>query len=137
MWRSCIENDGELFVVEDERSVVIGFLNIGASRDQDLKEATELTAIYLDPQYYGSGYGTKFWKEIEHKITTDSVYLWVLSTNPIGIAFYEKNGFRPDGKTKSFEIDGQEFEELRYIKLLHNQMLDSIGTSSAGPDRVS
>jgi hypothetical protein len=26
-----------------------------------------------------------------------------------------------DGKKKSFEIDGQEFEELRYIKLLHNE----------------
>ncbi len=120
MWRSCIENGGKLFVAENDDPKVIGFLNIAKARDRDLEEATELTAIYLDPKYYSSGIRTRFWKKIEKEITTNSVYLWVLSTNPIGIAFYEKNGFLPDGEKKSFQIDGQEFEELRYSKFLNH-----------------
>jgi hypothetical protein len=132
MWRSCIENNGKLFVVANDQSEVIGLLHIGASRDEDLDKATELTAIYLDPYYYGSGIGARFWRRIEKDIATDCFYLWVLSTILIGIAFCERNGLLQDGKKKSFEIDGQEFEELRYIKLLHNESVSgNAGKSTA------
>ena len=117
MWNSCLEENGQLFVVEDSDSKIIGFLHLNESTEQDLREATELTAIYLDPEYYGSGVGTVFYKRIEENVHTDYLYLWVLSTNRIGIAFYEKNGFEPDGKRKAFEMDGQTFEEFRYRKL--------------------
>jgi ribosomal protein S18 acetylase RimI-like enzyme len=130
MWRGCVENNGSLFVVENEQSKILGFLNYGESRDEDLDTATELTAIYLDPQYYGSGIGTSFWKEIEDEIDNEFVFLWVLATNKLGISFYEKNGFVPDGTKKSFKIGGQEFEELRYIKNLHNQTPQTTSASA-------
>lgn len=133
MWRSCVESDGRLFVLEGEGSKVIGFLSVSDPRDNDIENATELTAIYLDPKFYGTGIGSAFWRDIERDLTTDCVYLWVLAANLLGIAFYKKNGFRPDGTKKSFKIGEQEFEELRYRKALHNQSVLSTPRAAPSP----
>ena len=122
MWRVCLAGNGLLFVVEDEHSEIVGFLNVGISRDKDLPEATELAAIYLDPKFYGLGIGSAFWKCVEKSLSSERVYLWVLSANRLGIAFYEKNGFHPDGEKKHFTIGDQRFEESRYQKHLNVQL---------------
>jgi ribosomal protein S18 acetylase RimI-like enzyme len=41
--------------------------------------------------------------------------LWVLEENAIGRRFYEKFGFKPDGKIKPYPSSGRELQELRYI----------------------
>ncbi len=116
MWRSRLEKNRKVFVVESVESEVIGFLSIGAPRDEDTPDSAELKAIYLDPRFYGTGVGTVFWQVIEKSLSADCVYLWVLATNARGIAFYERNGFRSDGRKKSFNFGEQAFEEIRYRK---------------------
>ncbi|MBD5779050.1 GNAT family N-acetyltransferase [Pelagicoccus sp. NFK12] len=108
MWRGCVENNGFLFVVEDDHSKILGFLNFGRSRDEDLNTATELTAIYLDPQHYGSGIGTTFWKTVEEEIENKIVFLWVLATNKIGISFYEKKGFGNEDLQDEVGLQGED-----------------------------
>lgn len=119
MWRLFLEKGETLFVTEDDDSQIVGFLHLGAPRDEDLEDAIELFAIYLQPEHYGTGLGSVFWKTVESQLPGKQVYLWVLAQNRLGIAFYEKNGFLPDGRKKTFKVEGQEFEELRYCKQLN------------------
>src|SRR5690606_8632898 len=118
MWRGCVERGGLLFVAQDDEGSLAGFACVAPGVEPDLGNAAELTAIYLEPSRYGSGVGTLLWNGIERQISEPTAYLWVLADNERGKAFYRKNGFRPDGKSKRFEIAAQSFEELRYLKRL-------------------
>ena len=40
--------------------------------------------------------------------------IWVLEENSMGIAFYKKNGYSPDGKEKIFKRWNK--KEIRYVK---------------------
>lgn len=116
MWRSLVEKGEKVYVAEHADLGIIGFVFLGIPQDHDMANATELTAIYLDPNFYGRGIGTTLWEVVEKELTTDLVYLWVLAANLRGIAFYEKNGFSPDGSKKNYSIGEKEFTGLRYQK---------------------
>lgn len=118
MWSTFIKNDGKLYVLEKSLCGIFGFLSLERARDSDLTDAIELSSIYLHPKHYNRGAGSAFWREVEPTIRASCVYLWVLSRNERGKAFYLKNGFTPDGVKKSFRIGNQDFQESRFTKQL-------------------
>ena len=93
--------------------MIIGFCCYLASRDDDLKDTGEIMAVYVLKDYQGLGIGKKLmevcYKELSH---FSKLSLWVLSSNKKSVAFYEKEGFAPDGKTKL--LHGKEV--IRMIK---------------------
>ncbi len=99
-----------------------GFVATGPSRDEDADASTgELVAIYLRPQLWGIGVGSRL-----HQAGTAALAarfnvatLWVLDSNELAHAFYERHGWRPDGTTKTAALSGStEIVELRYRRLL-------------------
>ena len=65
-----------------------------------------LTAVYVDPDYRGEGYGTKIMNKAieyitEHKLV--NVYLEVDKTNTVATALYLKLGFEFSGDYKPEE----------------------------------
>lgn len=55
----------------------------------------ELSTLYLLARHHGSGAGQLL---IDSVLTpTEPAQLWVAERNPRAVAFYQRNGFRPDG----------------------------------------
>ena len=107
-----------LYVYEDpEDKVIKGMMGIGMCEDEDKTDAFELHFIYLDPEHVRMGLGTKmlsFFEEKGKEKGCTNFVIWVLEENSMGIAFYKKNGYSPDGKEKIFKRWNK--KEIRYVK---------------------
>lgn len=99
-------------IVEDK---IIGFACYLESRDDDLEDAGEISAIYILKKFQGLGIGKKLievcYKELEKYSV---ISLWVLKSNMKSVGFYKRQGFTPDGKVKI--LHGEEV--IRMIKYL-------------------
>jgi ribosomal protein S18 acetylase RimI-like enzyme len=111
----------ETYVVRVEGQVV-GFLTLGAARDPDLDTARtgEIWGIYLAPDHWRKGIGTRLAEEAERMLKSrgyEEAVLWVLEGNQQARRFYEAMGFALDGE--SMEIDwGTPLKAVRYRKAL-------------------
>lgn len=109
----------DLYVYEDDSTgLVRGMMGIGMTDDEDKKDAFELHFIYLDPDWVRMGIGSEMLKFFEQKGREKGCpeyVIWVLEENDMGRRFYEKNGYRPDGKEKIFKRWNK--KEIRYVKI--------------------
>ena len=107
-------------VYEDsDTGIIRGMMGIGMSEDDDKKGAFELHFLYVDPDYLRMGIGSEmlqFYEQKGKEKGCTEFVVWVLEENGIGISFYEKNGYHPDGKVKVFKRWNK--REIRYIKLI-------------------
>ena len=111
------EEDAIIF----NESQALGLISIGKSRDFDqLDDCGEIWGIYLLPEYWNHGIGSKLidWGINElKKCSYTHVSLWVLEENMTARRFYERKGFIHDGTKKAIRI-GIELNEIRYVYLL-------------------
>jgi GNAT superfamily N-acetyltransferase len=108
-----LDAPGEVWVAECD-GVVIGFSSAGTSRDADRSPGErELYAIYVLAEHYGSGAGQAL---LDAAIGRSAASLWVLQDNPRARAFYERNGFRPDGSVKDDDRWGEPVREVRLVR---------------------
>ena len=110
-----------IYVYEDSGTgTVRGMMGIGMSEDGDQKEAFELHFLYVDPECLRTGIGSemlRFFEKAGGDKGCREFVVWVLEGNEIGRRFYEKNGYRPDGKEKIFQRWNK--REIRYVKGRH------------------
>lgn len=117
-WRTILAGDypgdvGEVWVAEVD-GTVIGFASSGAGRDDDAVPGhRELYAIYILAEHYGSGAGQAL---LDAAIGRAAASLWILEDNPRARAFYERNGFRPDGSVKDDDRWGDPVREVRLVR---------------------
>ena len=108
----------EIYVYEDPGTEIMkGMMGIGMSEDDDKTGAFELHFLYIDPEYVRTGIGSEMLKFFEQKGREKGCpefVVWVLEENGMGISFYQKNGYRPDGKEKIFKRWNK--REIRYVK---------------------
>lgn len=107
MWTALctdLRPDGRLVVAEVDGKAV-GFALTGLSSEPDAPAARQLPFIYILRSAQGLGVGQAL---LEGVLTEEPVYLWHLerNPNPRTIAFYRKNGFRPDGGRRPAEYAG-------------------------------
>jgi GNAT superfamily N-acetyltransferase len=106
-------------LVAEREGIIIGFVSVGASRDED--GCGELFAIYVDPDHWGKGVGCELIaageERLRHLGYTEAI-LWVLDDNPRARCFYERAGWYHDGETRPIEIFAIEVPEVRYRKQL-------------------
>ena len=92
-------------------------MGIGMSEDEDKTGAFELHFLYVDPGYVRTGIGSEmlsFFEQKGREKGCPEYVIWVLEENGMGISFYKKNGYRPDGKEKIFKRWNK--REIRYVK---------------------
>lgn len=88
-----------LVAEDDEPGRLLGFASAGPGRDTDPGlPRLELTALYVRAERYGTGLGHRL---LEKVLGSSAAYLWVLDGNQRATAFYERQGFRFDGVTKT------------------------------------
>ena len=101
-------------------SKVVGFADYGACRDDDLPNASEVYAIYLLADYYGRGIGAQLMSAaINNMPDRSEVVVWVLEGNERAIRFYQRFGFRFDGKSKVLNLGG-DVTDLRMVLQLES-----------------
>jgi ribosomal protein S18 acetylase RimI-like enzyme len=101
---------------------LVAFLTLGAARDPDLDpdRAGEIWGIYVLPNYWRQGIGTKLAQEAERLLISrgcEQAFLWVLEGNQRARQFYEAVGFRLDGESKTIDW-GTQLSAVRYRKAL-------------------
>lgn len=94
------ERDGEL----------IGFAGSGATDDDPPVRPRTLFFIYLLEEEHGSGAAQALLDEV---LGQDPAALWVLEDNPRARAFYERNGFAPDGARDTTDYGPDEIRMVR------------------------
>ncbi len=114
-FRNEFEKYKDTYIIETDNEI-IGFSTIGKTRDKNEINTGEIWGIYLHPDYWEKGYGTKLLNyliEILKKRGFNEITLWVLEENLPARKFYEKNGFQFDGTRKKLSI-GKDLIEIRY-----------------------
>lgn len=89
---------------------MIGFSHATQSNDDDAKENTaDIHAIYLEPSFFGKGYGKILMKATLTSLINQGfaeVTLWVMDNNSAAIGFYKKLGFSDDDILKPYTLNG-------------------------------
>ncbi|MFH0767056.1 MAG: GNAT family N-acetyltransferase [Bacillota bacterium] len=92
------------FVAEFDGKIV-GFSCYNSCRDDDMKNAGEVMAIYVLKAYQKMGIGNALMQACLNKLANyQKIVVWVLDTNINAIDYYQHLGFEEDGKMKKEEI---------------------------------
>ena len=121
--KQLASNDSYFVFEDDQTGLIKAFMVISDSRDQlSLEESSlpshELIAIYVEPAFKGQGIGTqmiKYFEQHAYELRKSHTIIWVLKENFSSIKFYEKNGYKFDGKTK--KLEPFDLEEVRLSKM--------------------
>lgn len=115
-WQTALSEPwpGAVLVAELAEEI-IGFITVGPSGPDEPRTGV-LYAIYLHPLSTGAGVGHLLHEAgltvLREKGYAD-VTLWVLRTNQLAIAFYERHGWSPDGREQlDHSVPGVELDEI-------------------------
>lgn len=121
-WQQLLtEADRDVRVAVGPDGHVGGFVVTAPSRDDDADATVgELMAIYLRPELWSVGLGCRLHAAGVAGLATrfDQATLWVLQGNVRARAFYERQGWRPDGTVKRDTIGTVDVVEVRYRRRL-------------------
>ncbi|AQT81501.1 hypothetical protein B1R94_22965 [Mycolicibacterium litorale] len=115
---------GPYTLVAVDHGMVHGHISIGRSRDDDLTDAGEVWALYVDPPHWGAGVGDALIATGCDRLRRAGyrrASLWVLADNLRARRFYERSGWRTDGVQRTDVIGATEVHEVRYATELGRQ----------------
>ena len=104
-----------VYVAEDPRDGVVGFISGGAARDRELDYDGEVYALYLLDEYHDAGIGAALFQRLSARMLREcgpGMVVWVLSANPSRY-FYERLGGKRIA-TRRDRMGGAEVEETAY-----------------------
>lgn len=99
-----------------ETTAILGFVTIILPNGVEAHYG-ELNALYVDPDHWRRGIGTKLLEYALSRLTMfeiNSAVLWVLKDNARAMRFYEKQGWVASNHSKTDRIWGIDIEELQY-----------------------
>ena len=92
-------------IIAKDGDSVIGFVGFGKYRNDELENAGEVFAVYILSQYYGKGIGYRLMQAALSELADYSkIAVWVLKENTRAIRFYERCGYRFDGREQIIEL---------------------------------
>jgi GNAT superfamily N-acetyltransferase len=100
-WRGALAGEHGTFVIVGAEAALVGFVSIGASRDEDARPGDgELHAIYVEPDLLGTGAGSELllYGEAELARTYSGATLWTFEHNAPARRFYERRGWSLDDR---------------------------------------
>lgn len=94
---------GERVAVAEHDGGLVGFISVGPAREEEAPTDTQLWAINVVSDHYGTGVAQALMDEV---LGEGPAYLWVADGNDRAIRFYQRNGFRLDGARATDREDG-------------------------------
>jgi GNAT superfamily N-acetyltransferase len=140
-WRRYLEGgpgDREAQLIASIDEHIVGFANLGPSRDEDANGDGEVRAIYLLPERWAQGVGRDLMAvglETLAGFGFERAALWVLDTNERARRFYDAGGWTPDGATKRDDRFGFPITEVRYRRATARTSSPITGRDNPSPDR--
>jgi GNAT superfamily N-acetyltransferase len=109
-------DDVGTLVADDADGRILGYVSYGPSRDDDVPPgAYEVYALNVDPGAQRHGLGAALLSRAVEELEDHSpLTLWVLERNAGSRAFYESQGWRPDGSRSAIEVGGVRLPTVRY-----------------------
>ena len=106
--------------VAERGGAILGFVTLAACRDADVdaQRVGEVWGIYLAPQHWRQGAGSRLCRFAERLLASrgyGEIKVWVLAGNSRARRFYEAMGFVADGASKELDLDAP-LEAVRYGK---------------------
>lgn len=110
-WRRMLAQDPSLALTPPEKTYVAcledgriaGFCSIGPSRDEDAGDDGEVQMLYIAPDQWRAGVGRQLFESGVSYLKArgfSRLVLWVLKDNERARRFYERAGWRADGREK-------------------------------------
>ena len=124
-FHQSLESEVEETCLVEESGEVLGFITLGACRDEDVDTDTtgEIWGIYLAPEHWRQGIGSFLCRQGESLLKArgyKEATLWVLEGNIRARKFFEAMGFEPDGANREVDL-GKPLQVVRYRKELKEQ----------------
>lgn len=108
-------------VVAEDEGRLLGFVWVRPAQNEGDAETGEVASMYVTPEHWREGVGRELMTAALAKLVGGgfrTAVLWVLAENQPAITFFESNGWRADGGTKSEIIAGTKVTELRMSREL-------------------
>jgi GNAT superfamily N-acetyltransferase len=110
-WRHVLEPASrDRVVVADRDGYLLGFAHVGPALEADSGPTTgQLGTLYLRPETWGTGIGRQVHDAGLERLMEagyDRAILWMLSTNARASRFYERQGWRRDGRIRVQQFGG-------------------------------
>lgn len=124
LWQRIITNDNSSHYVIMLDQTIVGIMCVTEPKDDKVEIFNdtgidegfyELHGLYLHPDYYRRGIGTKAMEyalQKAHEAGKSNIILWVFAENSDSIKFYERCGFVSDGAFKTLNL-GKELKVIR------------------------
>ena len=104
LWQARFDDSSCITSVLLRGEQIVGLVSASVTRDNDADGTFgEVGRIYLHPAVWQKGHGAALLKTCEMDLESmgfKTSKLWVFEPNKRAIRFYERNGYRADGKTK-------------------------------------
>ena len=119
-WSRSIESGESNVVVAEAGGQVVGWICIGAGRDEDavVGDSGEVMAIYVLAAHWHTGVGQALWQAGVQQLIAQGfqrLTLWVLAGNERAIRFYRRAGCVEEaGSERTLERGGVTLSEVRY-----------------------
>jgi ribosomal protein S18 acetylase RimI-like enzyme len=113
-WRRALEAGDQAGFVAEQGGVVVGWATVGPSHEAS---SGELYGIYVAPEAWGAGAGPALLRAAVDELRAQGygeATLWVLADNPRARRFYEREGWKVDGRRRTGEHLGVRTDELGY-----------------------
>lgn len=118
-WVATLAGYADRTWIASEGDAVVGVCTYGPARDEVFAGWGEVVSIYVLPERTGQGIGRALLDAALVSLRDEGffkVYLWVLEENHRARAFYEGQGFVPNGDVVDFEVGGAPLREIRYVR---------------------
>jgi GNAT superfamily N-acetyltransferase len=107
-------------IVATRGGEIQGFATTAPARgSDDIPACGELCALYVDPDWWGRGVGRALLIAARAHLAErgfETAVLWVLSGNERADRFYRRDGWTPDGRSRTVPVWGVTIDEVRYVR---------------------
>lgn len=106
-------------IVAAKGRAILGFATTAPASDLDGLRCGELCALYVDPACWGEGVGRALIAAARSHLADagfGTAVLWVLAGNTRADTFYRRDGWRPDGVSRTLSVWGVTVDEVRYVR---------------------
>ncbi|MDG4820994.1 GNAT family N-acetyltransferase [Asanoa sp. WMMD1127] len=119
-WRERFAYEAEThrLTVAESDGRLVGFSYVGPEEEHEAGVG-QLYAIHLDPAAQGRGFGRRLMSDALATIDRNGwrrAVLWVLEGNAHARRFYERGGWRPDGREREELMGAAPTRQLRYVR---------------------
>lgn len=121
---SCDPHTPKTLVAVDH-GVICGFATTALAPESELAGHGELSAPYVDPDWWRRGVGTTLLAAARARLQAAGfghALLWLLAGNVRGEHFYREDRWVPDGQRRTAVVWGISVAEIRYRRALDDRI---------------